>query len=769
MKKHTTGSARLLVLAALLLGSACWGDVDIVDDPGVTATGGSTGEPDVSVDPLVGLRCENSLVRCNDADLERCIATGSGQANGWLKLQHCASAALCNVDSATCTAPACAFGEQRCNGPVPERCNDAQTAHEPLGSCQGAAFCSLDAAKCESENKQAPCCLETPCQAGELRCNSGQLERCRDDQLGLDPLVSCATQKLCELSLGACQGSAGSCACEPPKCEAGEKRCTGGTLERCNADQTDWEALETCATEELCQSGLAQGAVVCPPIQCRVGEHRCTGASLEVCNAGQTDFDLVKSCPGGAAFCNPGGGVCTDTPCRVGQLQCNGVRVERCLPDRSGFDALAVDTCVTAQLCVATEGSAHCEDPVCRANAFRCTGNQPQRCNAAQDDFENAAPACARAELCDVARQRCDACVPNQRECTPDLRSSRTCSPDGTSFGPLSFCPLGCVAATGACQTCSVGEFRCQNGLLARCNDGLSFSPLNAGAQCSGASQVSCNGDQVQTRPCGGLGCNAQRAACNECSGQQSTCADTVSVRSCRPNGTFGPATPCGNGLLCAGAGQCSCTPGQPSCEGSTLRVCNPAGNGLVAGARCSGTSGNVLRTCAAGELTTNTCTSAALCANAAGASCSVCVEGERSCAAGQPQVCVNGARVVAPACAEGLSCEGAGLCRCTAGEVGCSGVALVQCAVDGQSLEAAPACAGATLRSCSGGTRADQDCGAADLCLASRGGVCAQCRDSDPVTCADSGTELRCVGGQPQSASCGGIIPCIDGLGCLL
>jgi len=196
--------------------------------------------------------------------------------------------------------------------------------------------------------------------------------------------------------------------------------------------------------------------------------------------------------------------------------------------------------------------------------------------------------------------------------------------------------------------------------------------------------------------------------------------------------------------------------------------VCNPTGTGLVAGARCSGTNGNVLRTCAAGELTTNTCASAALCTNATGASCAACVEGEGSCAAGQPQVCLNGEQAAAAPCAVGFVCEGAGLCRCTPGDVICAAGALGQCAADRQSLEPAAACAGTVLRSCSGDTRVDQDCLAEDLCLTASGGVCAQCRDSDPPGCA-GGAELRCVGGQPQPVPCEGLGLCLDGVGCVL
>lgn len=761
MKKHTARWARLGVLAVILQGAGCWGDVDIVEgDPATSGVGGSsTNAPSTGVDPLQPGgegTCEDSQVRCNGPDVERCVTVGSGSGRGWLKIQRCESAALCNAETASCNQKACSFSELRCNGAVPERCNDDLTARDQLPACAGAAYCSPDADKCAAENKQAPCCLDTPCKAGELRCNNGEIERCKDDQSGLDSIVTCATQKLCELSIGGCLANPAACQCEPPKCEAGATRCTGATLERCNADQTDWETVDTCATEELCQQGLQQVSPACPTVVCQPNEHHCEGADLQVCNAGQTGFELVKTCPGGAGFCNAGRGECSDAPCEIGETSCNGAQRVRCRQDQSGSDPLPGpgSLCATARLCELGLPAGICEPPVCGAGQFGCNDNQPIRCNADQTGFDNVGAPCLRAELCDVGRQRCNFCFPGRRECTPDNRSSRTCAPDGNSFGSLTFCPLGCIPSTGACQTCNVGEFRCQGGLLTRCNDGVSFTPLNVGSTCSGTSQVSCNGTQVQTTPCA-LGCNAQRSSCNQCSAGQRSCTDTTNFATCQPNGTFGPAQSCGAGMLCAGAGVCSCTPGQASCSGNTLQVCNDTGTALVAGARCGGPGGTVLRTCAAGELTTNTCPSAALCAAATGATCAAaCTEGERTCAAGQPQVCTNGQRVAAPACGAGFACEGAGQCLCAVGDVRCAAGALVQCSADRTSFEPAPTCDGATLRSCAGATRQpDQLCASAAICAAS-GAVCAACLDSDPVSC-DGGTEVRCVGGALQRTAC--------------
>ena len=67
-----------------------------------------------------------------------------------------------------------------------------------------------------------------------------------------------------------------------------------------------------------------------------------------------------------------------------------------------------------------------------------------------------------------------------------------------------------------------------------------------------------------------------------------------------------------------------------------------------------------------------DTCESAAACNAATGNTCPDCIEGQ--CIAGQPFSCNGGQLVPAAACAPGLNCVGAGLCRCTAGTTRCAG-----------------------------------------------------------------------------------------------
>jgi hypothetical protein len=565
-----------------------------------------------------------------------------------------------------------------------------------------------------------------PCEPGELRCNSNELQRCRPDQTDLDLLASCETAALCASSIEGCAGDAGVCACTAAACQPGETRCVGSTLERCNGEQTGFELVEDCASAGLCELGRGRAPLSCQPPACASGSFDCTGEGvLRSCNAERSDFDVVRACPGGPAFCNGGQGQCTPTPCEPGQRSCSGADVLACRADQTGFEPTA-ESCATAELCAsAGAGNVTCLPPACPENDVRCAGSQLQRCNAGRTDYTNVGQACLRDELCSEARERCDFCFPSRRECTFDLRFSRTCAADGNSFGPSTFCPLGCIANTGACQTCDVGSYTCQNGSLSRCDDGFSFTPLFRGADCSGGTRVTCNGNSPENAPCGTLGCNPSRNACNECAGQTRVCDGGSAFRSCQQNGTFGASTACQDGLLCTGQGQCVCTPNVASCDDDRLLACNQAGNAIVAGARCSGPGGNVLRTCVGDDVITNTCASSALCNAATSADCPVCLDGQATCSAGQPLDCADGQLVPRGPCEEGLTCQGAGLCRCDTGALRCDGDAPLRCNAARDGFEPAPACAGSTLRTCVSGELSQTDCADEDACQGAVDGVC--------------------------------------------
>ena len=696
--------ARWPLGVALLVGvTSCFGDIVIEREKP------ATDELDPTDVNALEPSCELGLVHCEGQWLEICDDRVTPGQPEWSRVKDCLSPTLCVEDPGNCLSPECRAGAPRCSGATPETCNGTLDGYDAAGECVNAAHCSPDETKCSAEGKGTPCCLDVPCEAGELRCNGNEMQRCRDDQTDLDVIVGCETFELCEASRSECDADPESCECRPPVCDAGATRCTGTTLERCNLGRTGWEPVQECVTRELCEQSRSRVPLACAPEVCLPNEFNCNEASLELCNVGQTAFEPQMVCTGGPGFCNEGLGICSQ--CEVGDTRCDGAQIQTCRVDRSGFDPVAGanSLCATPQLCGRNaSGAAVCAAPACAVEAFNCVGNQLQRCNEGRTAFEPFGPACNRADLCSGARKRCDFCVPNRRECTFDRVSSRTCDADGDAFGPLTNCPLGCIPETGECRTCTVGNYSCGGGQLARCNDGFSFTPLNRAADCSGANRITCNGATVQTSPCGTLGCNTTRNACNECN---------VAV-----------PTSCAAGLLCSTLGQCRCTPNAFGCNDDALLRCNNGGTATAAGPRCNGgTDNNVLRSCNDGVLTENGCETGAFCAAAVGSVCPVCTPGQLSCATG----------------------------------------VLSSCSNSGLGFEAASKCAGLTLRACNGTQLLQEPCGSAALCLASVGNICAECLETEDRSCDAEGFEISCIRGERTTNPCLGTLECVDVVGC--
>jgi hypothetical protein len=543
------------------------GDIQVEADP-LRPEPGSTG-PGLGEPP-----CEPASTRCNEGLLQVCVRFDAQSPAGWLNQNDCGSPELCSAGPpAVCTRAACQPGEVSCADATPRVCNAAQTGWRALEACQTAAHCSTLDAQCPGG---APCCLVEPCAPGELRCNEGRLEECQPDATGWSQRAVCDTPELCSLGLASCGGAA-SCACEIAACAEGEMRCTGSALERCNLGRTGWDVVSECGSAALCEQGLGLEPARCDEPACSPGQFDCDGAELRSCRPDLTAFDATDECVG-PAFCNAAAGQCDPAPCQPGERSCNGAQIQVCAADQSGFQPDG-PPCATPELCNDDSPSnVHCDPPACGVQQFDCFGtNQLSVCNDGRTGFEDAAAPCPRADLCSAERRRCDFCFPGRQECTPTLTASRVCALSGNFFGPETFCPLGCVADTGQCQTCNVGDYICTNGNLQRCNDGRSFTPLNRNTDCANGLQVACVSGSV--------------------------------VR----NG-------CPPGLSCGGTGQCLCTPGPAFCDGDDLVVCN--GTAIVDADRCQGADGSLLATCNDGDLNVDDCGSPQRCERSSGNDC---------------------------------------------------------------------------------------------------------------------------------------------------
>src|SRR5262249_49389999 len=135
-------------------------------------------------------------------------------------------------------------------------------------------------------------------------------------------MLTVGTDGVIEVQAGGNTGSVTTC--NAAACQPGELRCEGADLLTCNAGQTGFEAVATCASAALCQVSLAgkavAGAPACAEPACTSGEYECTEAGvLQACNEDRTGFRVVAACIG-PPFCDAslGEAGCTDAPCEAG-------------------------------------------------------------------------------------------------------------------------------------------------------------------------------------------------------------------------------------------------------------------------------------------------------------------------------------------------------------------------------------------------------------------------------------------------------------------
>ena len=526
--------------------------------------------------------CTPGQVECAGAELRACADDGSG----FLTLQICPSAALCQTEPAGCAPALCEPDEMTCDDERLLRCNPQRTAFDLFDTCESSAHCNSDQRRCS----------EMPCQSEQIRCNRAQsgeaeVQRCTGGEAGWEPLAACVTRALCAQTLvrNEAERTADSQqeapligGCEPPLCQPGEVVCDGVRLMACNDGQTGYDTVEECATVALCALSLenrnAAGVPQCVPPACEAGAFECTEAGvLQSCQEDRTGFLTVQACIG-PSFCDASAGVCNGAPCEPGSSRCNGARLERCREDRTGFDPLGLE-CESAALCNASAAEPFCEDPACRrgdlsSDEFLCDGSTLSRCQEGLTAYEPSAE-CATPALCD-ASARFDGCRPPA--CEPDELRCRGaflegCNAERTAFEPLENCGAAsqCDASVGTCtDPCLPGSVRCTpRGELEECVDRLSGWQLVADC----LTRELCDAEQLECRP---PACTPEQRRCRQ-QGQGSVLEGCAAGRD-----GFQTLLTCSAAETCDAPGeQCdACQPGSVRCEGDFLVTCS--GDGQV-------------------------------------------------------------------------------------------------------------------------------------------------------------------------------------------
>jgi hypothetical protein len=757
-------------------------------------------------------------------------------------LETCLTEAQCDSDRGLCTR--CKAGETRCNGSMREVCSIDQTSWEPLmdcapqvcnkthcgacvpneaqcagaesrelllctqdgtyvsmGVCASAPLCERSVDRFRADMSQPLVCMEEACPAGTLGCLGETLRRCRTAGDGWDPIDTCLSAAVCELTVEQSSGElTPSCAtgCSP----AETFRCNGMLLEQCASNLTEWIPIEDCAASGLlCDSTAGACGGPCTP-----GSYRCNSAALEVCDASET-WVLSAECatPALCVATQDLGGAwraeCLTPTCDPQMMRCNPDDprlLERCNMDRT--DYTLVETCASGALCRANDG--RCDEPECMPGEggvlpLQCDPVNPlvvQQCRADLTGFDPI-QTCAEGEFCypQDAADPCKTDCPAERLCNGS--ELWACTPEGTTLVADCATPTLCecvlnrnCAAVGA-NGCGVPvcggvlpEYRCVDSFLQRCESGRNGwqqgidcgSPelCRAGtapefedgycALCEITGEVRCVDDTTGHHTCGPdgkswvqdtscpQGCLERTGVsadyCAACAAGESRCEGTMPgtsrLRRCASDrASLDAGSTCPSGCIDEGLNDrcATCVAGEERCNGNTLTACNASRSALTA-----------VMTCGQSCIDSGT-----------NDYCGTCVPGSTQCDGDELQTCGNdGNWDDGDACTHAcIPRDGNDVCapECDPGTYSCSGAQLRVCNPEGEWDNH-------TL--CASANHCDDDRGECDQCLAgeySCNGTTLRSCDANgrwvAASSACNGTTLRtCPGGAvttPTAQTC--------------
>lgn len=765
--------------------------------------------------------------RCNVERLERCMD------GAWVLENTCVTAALCSKEEQKCKPPTCLPGDLQCNPDDPrvlERCSVDQDDFDPVATCLSGVLCGCAlSGTCKGGFEDSGCgrpvCMPDPTSGTfPLRCNPTSplnVEQCASTLNDWEYYANCEAGEFCFT-----QDRESPCKIDCPA----PKLCNGSQLLNCTPEGPVHQA--NCATPTLCQCAIDGTCTSLNPNGCgnpvcggTLPSYQCAGAVLQTCQVGRNGWDSTPC--GNPALCFAGGvgvaGYCAVCPV-AGEISCtpDDTGVRTCSPDRKGY----VQQMTCGLGCIERAGASADYCPVCSPNELRCSGSTPgsrvRQCNADQTALTDVGGVCASGCLdvgltdvcaaceanevrcsglqlmaCNSARTAltpmgapctqscidsgladyCGACVVGSRQCNTGNTRLLTCAGTG-AFDTGVACPFGCLVKAGddACApTCTPGTYRCAS---------------TTGGAGDRLEVCNANGDGwTLEEACGAGLCDAAGSECNDCTAGQFSCS-AGTLRDCDANGQWRNAvnncegnsavrtcngntlvqTACGVGQTCdETANECDDCSGTStfSCSAGTLRQCDGTGHWVSTGStNCAGTT---LRTCGgAGNNTvsTNICT---ICDDTAN-QCDICTPGSYRCVSGDLEVCNSTGQMwdAADACIGSTlrTCTGAGgntvtptACMAPASSCNAAGTA---CGVCVEGSERCQSMGSNVLQTCSGGVWvASPDSPCANGCVgAEPTAACAtcttgatRCDDDQPQSCMAgvwTDTGMACTGGTP-------------------
>ncbi|HEX6242185.1 MAG TPA: DUF4215 domain-containing protein [Polyangiales bacterium] len=322
-------------------------------------------------------------------------------------------------------------------------------------------------------------------------CAGAMLHVCGPNGTALESMM-CNSARHCELGT-----AAKSCA----PCVPGEHRCNMRLLERCDTN-LQWQAVMECpATGNVCNA--AAGA--CTDRFCKAGTFSCSadGLTLQRCNADETAFEAAGSCtPGG---CDAIGGQCD--VCTPKAVDCEGNSARTCNADGQGHSVTPCEApraiCAGAGKCVECANDTHCKAAECMSGTCNvamgsCTATPSAKGTPCSTGLCDGAGKCGYCG--DRAVQSGEACDDGNEVATD---ACNACKNAGCGDGVVQAgedCDDGNTTNTDSCANCK----------NARCGDGF----LQPGEQCDDGNTIDTDGCTACKSPSCGDG---HRQASEQC------------------------------------------------------------------------------------------------------------------------------------------------------------------------------------------------------------------------------------------------------------
>jgi hypothetical protein len=692
--------------------------------------------------------CASGTQECVDTTTPRTNGTTCGPdlvCNGG-SCVGCVAGGVCDANSSLCLTGtySCASGTRSCV--------DNPGAPEPNGTtcgtdlvCNGGACSACSAGDACATNPH-------PCLTGITSCASGGSVCVDNPLLPEDDGTSCGTDLVC--NGGACQGCVAELPCaDSDPCHTALTSCATGT-QTCVATTTNEPNGTVCGADQVCNGGACSACSAgdaCTDsdpchtalTSCATGTQTCVATTTNEPNGTVCGTDQV--CNGGGCVGCVAGGVCATNPnpCLTGTFSC-ATGTQTCV-DNAGAPEPNGTSCGTDQVCSGGACSAcSAGDPCgtdsdpCRTGVTSCdtgtqacvptTTNEPDgtSCGADQVCSGGVCSACSAGDPCttdpDLCRTGVTSCATGTQTCV----ATTTNEPNGTSCGTDLVCNGGACNACSAGDPCTTDPDPCRAGVTS-CASGTQACVASTTNEPDG---TSCGTDLV----CSGGACSACSAG-DPCTGNPSACYEGVTscasgTQACVDSPTpKAPATSCGVGAVCDGAGACgacaagtpcstnpnACVAGETSCA-TGVETCVDTATQLTNGTSC-GTdlvcNGGLCSVCSAGDACTN--------------DPDLCHTGVTSCASGT-QSCVPTTtnEPDGTSCGADLVCNGGACSACSAGD---------PCTTDPDPCHTGLTSCASGTQTCVASTTNEPDgtsCGAGQVC---NGGVCSACSAGDPCT----------------------------------